>query len=155
MSSVIRHFACGFLPRLCGGWLFKKTDDPLPAWLFLVSFFCKTKIIFSWRVHTVQSETAHRPATNDPRLNASFNPDFHGTSGPVSSRRLLMSFVPIMLCTHLSFLFLNQWLKIHTSHPQWISGLNIPFFDALETLGVHRNPDAVSQSPKCMFLTNK
>ncbi|KAF8313117.1 alcohol oxidase [Clavulina sp. PMI_390] len=64
-----------------------------------------------------KSETAH-PADKDvhsDRHNAELDPDVHGTSGPM-----------------------------HNSFANWASDINVPFFDALEKLGVPRNPDAAS-----------
>ncbi|KAF8313119.1 alcohol oxidase [Clavulina sp. PMI_390] len=64
-----------------------------------------------------KSETVH-PADKDvhsERHNAVFDPSVHGTNGP-----------------------------IHKSFGGWVSDIRVPFFDALEEFGVHRNPDAAS-----------
>lgn len=42
------------------------------------------------------------------------------------------------------YIFVIDYQQIHKSFPAWVSDLSVPFYDALESLGVSRNSDAVS-----------
>ncbi|KAF8313116.1 alcohol oxidase [Clavulina sp. PMI_390] len=83
---------------------FEALSNPGWNWDSLLGYFKK-------------SETVHPADKNihSDRHNAVFNPEAHGTDGPIQK-----------------------------SFANWASDLNVPFFDALEELGVQRSADASS-----------